>query len=355
MPSYFEWMQSEQDLTAAALTVRVQSLPYNDQGRLMWETFFPRQDVPSVKIRNITTLNFRPVADRREWNARGRYIPLRTPKIDDLEMIPIESYFKIAEREIQELTERTFGNEDLFRQIIGADIPTRTDSLAVANYRRIEVDAMTAWALGQVTARNPIRGDTVTMSFGYDSTRYVTATPWTGGAAGTAYANFVTWLRDTAQVQVGPCVGAMMRLSTMQAIISSAPNQFSFQAGVAPTRGQVEQRVQDELGSAFQFYVNEQSHDIFSDGGLEPTRTKVWPAHKIAAIPAGLQVGFTGFAPVARAYELAKANPAAQIDVRGMTAFTDTANQGRELTVEVQANAFPIPNEQLVSVIDAGI
>lgn len=348
----FSWMQQEQDLTNAALTIRAQTISPNDNGRLLWDAFFPRQDVDSVKLRNITSVDFRPAADRREWGARGRLIPLVTPPMADIEMVPVESYFRIGEREIQELQEQTRGNMEMFRGIVGASIPKRVDSLAAANYRRLEVDAMTAWALGQTTARNPILGTTQTVSYGFSASRYTTAgVAWST----TGYDKLMTWLA-TAIDLVGPIQGVMLRLATYKAIAATAPNPFTNLAGVVPTRAQVESRIQDELGGPFQFYVNESTVDVFTDGGLTTARTKVWPAQRVAVVPQGERIGDMAFAPVSRAYDVsAQAGDGGEIDVRGMTAFTETGGNGRNLTTECRGNAFPLPNEQNLAVIDAGV
>jgi hypothetical protein len=353
--AYFSWLAQERKLTNASLTVRAQAISPNDEGRLLWDAFFPRRDVDSVKIGDvITNIDFRPVADRREWNTRGRMIPLRTPVTGRLEMVPIETFFKVAEREIQELEERTLGNEALFRQIIGATIPDRTDALAQANFRRIEIDAFTAWALGQVTVMDPVRGATSTVSYGFNSARYeVAGTAWNNGAVN-AYNLFLAWLARATDL-VGPISGVMLRLATLNEIKNDAPNPFSNVAGIALTRAQLEQRIQDELGSAFQFFVNENTQDIFTDGGIETVRTKVWPTGIIAAVPSGDQVGYTAFAPVARAFEVSRATPEAKIDVRGQSVFIETGNNGRDLTVECQVNAFTVPNENRIAVVNAGV
>jgi hypothetical protein len=353
--AYFSWLAQERKLTNAALTVRAQQISPNDEGRLLWDAFFPRRDVPSVKIGDImNTIDFRPVADRREWNARGRLIPMRTPTSGRLEMIPIESFFKIGEREIQELEEATLGNEGVFRQVIGAQIPDRTDALAQANFRRVEIDAFTAWALGQVTVMDPVRGGTATVSYGFNAARYeVAGTAWNNGAVN-AYNLFLAWLARAVDL-VGPIQGVMLRLATLNEIKNDAPNPFSNVAGIALTRAQLEQRIQDELGSQFQFFVNENTQDIFTDGGIEVARTKVWPTGIIAAVPAGDQVGYTAFAPVARAFEVSRATPEAKIDVRGQTVYLETGNAGRDLTVECQVNAFTVPNENLIATVNAGV
>lgn len=355
--TYFAWIAQERALSAAALTVRAQTISPNDQGRLLWDVFFPRRNVDSVRLSQIAQLDFRPVADRREWNARGRNIPLRTPNTAELEMTPIESYFKIGEKEIQDLEERTLGNSAIFRQIVGATIPERTDSLAQANFRRLDVDAMTAWALGTVTSMNPETGDTTTVTFttGWDAARYTTAATAWDNAAVNAYDQLMSWLMSAVDY-VGSVQGVMLRRATLNAIQADAPNLLAMPgSNIKPTVAQVEARIQDELSSNFKFYVNENTQDLFTDGGVTTARTKVWPTGRVAAIPSGEVVGFTAFAPVARAFDISRASPDAQIDVRGQTAYIDVENAGRGFTEECQMNALALPQEANTFVINAGV
>jgi hypothetical protein len=348
------WIAQEQGLTAASLTVRAQTISPNDNGQLLWDAFFPRKDVDSVKIREIVTTDWRPVADRREWNADGRMIPVLTPNMRDVEMVPIESFFRLGERELQELLERTVGNEDLFRQIVKSQIPPRVDGLASANYRRIEIDSMKAWANGSITVMNPVTATSVTVSYGFSGTRYTTAgTAWNNGGIN-GYDAFLTWLEGAVDL-VGPIAGVVMRLATFKAIQADCPNPWSNISGILATRSQVEQRVQDDIGGPFRFYIIENSLDVFTTGGTAVTRTKVWPAQKVAVVPAAGPVGFTAFAPVASAFEIARSAPGAAVDLRGMTATYTPENGGKALKAAVQVNAFPVPNEQLMCVIDAGV
>jgi hypothetical protein len=348
----FAWVAAERALTAAALTVRAQTIPLNDQGRLLWDAFFPRRDVDSVKVSNITTLDFRPASDRREWNTRGRLIPLKTPNVGDIEMVPIEAFFKLGEKEVQDLLERTLGNGSLFRQMIGASIPDRTDSLAQANARRIEVDAFRCWSNGEVVAKNPATGLTTTVQYNFPTraTRYTTAaTAW--NVVANAYNAHLAWLIAAIDL-VGPIEGSMMRLATLNEILADAPRTAEL-ASVVPTRADVEKRISDQTGMPFRFFINESTVDVFGDGGTAVTRGKVWATGKVAAIPQGGRVGDMAFAPVARAYEVSQAAPEAKIDIRGQVAYTETGNAGRDLTVECQVNALPIPDENRIAVIDA--
>lgn len=353
--NYFLWLEQERTLTSGALTVRAQTVSPNDNGRLKWEIFFPRRNVDSVDLHEITTVTFRPVADRREWDAPGRKLALRTPNLRDITMIPIEASHDIQEYELQKLAERNVGpNSPQFRAIIAADIPDRVVFLTLANYRRIELDAFRAWANGTTVVRNPANpASAYTVSFGFAAARYATAgTAW--NVVANAYTALMDWLRDVAANLVGPVQGIMLRQATLNEIILDAPNPAS--PGVQATIPQVEQRIQDTLGTAFRFIVNEDTVDEPTGGGQATAAVKVWPAQKVAAIPAGDgQIGDTAFAPVLRAMQILGIEPGAPIDVNGMTAYRETVNGGRGLNIDVQANALTVPNEQRVAVISVGV
>ena len=347
------WLENEADLSPAAMTVRAQVTSPNDNGGLLWDIFFPRENVNSVDLKDISTLDFRPAADRREWNARGRRIPLLTPNTRSMSMVPIESNFKIDEQEIQKLMETAQGNAAQFRQLIGASIPARVDSLAEANYRRLEIDTFQAWSAGTITQRNPEDASkTVTVSFGFDSARYTAeATDW-DDAGVNAYDLLLAWIAD-AEEMVGPIEGMMLRLATLNAILADAPDLPN---AVNMTRPQLADRITQDRGRAFEFFVNENSVDIFTDGGIAYTRTKIWPAETIAAIPVGKRIGSNFFAPVSRAMELAnQVGEAAGIDVRGNTVYYQASGMGRSLDVECQLNAMPVPDEGLLYVSTVGV
>jgi hypothetical protein len=148
----------------------------------------------------------------------------------------------------------------------------------------------------------------------------------------------------------------MMRTSSRESIRASAPNlAFPLATNITPTLADVERRISDELGTDFRFYTNERTLDLFDDGGIATTQTKVWPAQTVAVVPAGEAVGYSAFAPVARAGEMSRAVPEARIDRNACAVFLESANGGRDLTVEAQINMMPIPDENRVWVINAGI
>lgn len=354
--NFFTWLEEEKKLTNAALTVLAQAIPPNDNGRLLWDTVMPRQDIPSVDISQLYTLDFRPAAERREWNAPARPFALPIPKSRDITVIPVEMAHKIEEYELQKLAERAAGvNQDIFRRVIGAQIPDRVRAMALANYRRIELEVFRAWLSGNVTVRNPADNSSYVASYGIDASRYATAgTAWSDVGVN-AYNELLAWARDVASGLVGGLAGVMLRQATMNAIAADAPVTLGSTAGSA-TLTQVEQRLTDALGTAFRFAVNERTVAEYTRAeGWATTNTKVFTAQRVAAIPASGSVGSTGFAPVLRAMEVAGQNPDAGIDVNGMTAYRFTQNQGKELEIDVQCNPIPLPNEQAIAVINVGV
>jgi hypothetical protein len=346
------WVEALLDfLDPVEMTVRAQSLPADDQGRLNWEAFFTRSPKDSMKLREMTTVDFRPVADRREWDARGRLYAPKTPSLREAEFIPIEMYYKIGEKEQNDLAARFLGSVDLALQQMRASIPQRNDDIVMADYRRVELDAFRAWALGEMVVMNPTDGTTYTVDFGFDAARYLTAgTAWNNVAVN-AYDEFLAFLTDAENLISGTPIGAVMRRATLAAIKADAPTE----TGIELTIAQLEAQLAADLGGPFRIVIMENTVETFNDGGHATTSVKVWPAEIVAAIPPGGVVGEVGFAPVHRAFELAATEPGAEIDVRGVTVVREIDGGGRGLTVEAQLNAFPLPNEQRLYVIDAGV
>lgn len=352
------WLEEIKGLGSAPLTVRAQALSLEQVdplSQLAHPVFFPYKNVDSVDITEITATDKRYVADRREWNATGRYVPQDTPSIVKTSMVPIESYDKIDEYEQQKLLEKASLNEALFRQMVGASIPDRVNKLVSANYRRVEVDAMDAWANGAITAKNAQTGTTQSFSLGFAGARYTTAaTAWNDGGVN-AYSLCLAFI-GVAEGLVGQVAGLMMRSATFAAIQADSPNNIAgAQSALLPTRRQIEAVISAELGYEFKFVINERTVDVFNDGGTAVTRSAVWTAQKVAAIPAGFKIGDTMRAPVGRAVRLASQFPGSGIDDRGMTVFYDYENNGKTAVIECQANWLPLPAEYACCVIDAGV
>jgi hypothetical protein len=349
--SSFAWTQTIDELSPAALTVRAQAISPNDNGKLKWDMFFPRTPVDSVDLDDVTTLDYRPASDRREWNQRGRLIPVKTPNLRKVSIVPIEGNFLWGEYELQKLNERAMGNAQIIAQIMQSSVPGRVDAIAMANYRRLELDAFEAWALGTLTQRNPQNAsETFAASFGFDAARYQTAmTAWNDPSLN-AYDELLDWLDDAIDA-IGGVRGVVCRRNFIKEVLADSPD---LAGGAKMTWVQLEQRIQDDRGTDFKFYPMEDTVEVFTDGGIATSTTKVWAAQTIAAVPAGTVVGKAAFAPVVRAMDIATKLPQAKVETNGQTAFYEEHNGGRELTLEVQVNAAPIPDEQKLFVMDVG-
>lgn len=340
-----DWLQLDEKLTPAALTFRAQNLPADDSDRLLYPIFFPRSDVASVKVSDIASTDWRPVLDRRAWNAPGRRLGLRTPAIRELEMLPIEGNYKLEERELQALTEQRGLSESIVRSIIAPTIPGRVDTLTQASWRTVERDAMNAWALGQVTVRNPETNGTIVVSYGFDAARYTTAGTAFNAVGG--WDEFVAWYTAARQL-CGPGQGVVMRWATLAGLLTQAPNLLN---GAKMRRSEVQDELSQTFGEQFTFLTVEDSFDEHQTAGTATTRVAKWPAQRVAFIPLGGTVGRTAIAPNMRVPGDSQL-PLRRNDI-GVSYFEH--GNGRELDIEVQVNALTIPDESKVCVINAGV
>jgi hypothetical protein len=276
---------------------------------------------------------------------------VRVPGTSKVEWVPIEDRFRLDEKEINKLLARAAGNQQLLRDLIRVSVPQRTDDLVTSNSRRIEVDFFTAWLLSQITQKNPDTGATQTIPLGFDATRYeVAATPWNDNSVN-AYDLALGFARR-AILGIGPIAGLGCRMHHAMAIQADAPPAAN--TGYRLTLREVADRISQETGSAFDFFMHEQTVDVFTDGGIATVRQPVWVDDRVAAIPADERIGNTLFAPVLRAYDISDVAPKAKIDVRGMTVYHEPMNGGRGLQVECQVNALPFPDESRIYVADVG-
>lgn len=349
---WYSWLAQEEQFSDAIQTVRAQNLPPLEADRLIHDIFFPRLDVDSMKLKELRTTEFRFVADRREWNTRGRLIPVPTPTKAELEFIPVESYFTMEEREINEHITTAQGDQATIRRLIGASIGPRLDGLVRANQRRLELDALRAWSLGTVTVNNPQTGAQYTASFDFDTARYQTATTAWDDPGENAWNEFLAWIEEGQDVVPGGIRGVVVRKNQYSAIQADAP-----QGALARplTRSEFEDLLANQLGFRVQFIILENWLDEFLGPGFTSVRRRVWPSGIMAAVPNRTSVGNMCYAPVVRAFELANLHPESKIDVRGMAVYKEISGNGRQLTHECQVNAFPVPEEPYLWVMDTGI
>jgi len=351
------WIAAVRELSPAALTVQAQAVDPTLQNALLWDQFMPRRDVNSLEIDVLLEeLEVEYVSERREWNTRGRPIPMRAPGTRRIEMIPIEDYFKIYEKEINDLAIRFAGNDELIMREIAPTIPQRTLRLVRANYRRIEKDTFDAWATGKITRRNPQLGYALTdFDYNIDSTRYPTVgTSWNNVGLN-AFDEFIKMIA-TADKMIGLTQGAVMRQAVWDEIQKDATAAISVSTTfpvLRLTRAEVEARITQEIRREFTVVIFEDTLTVFQDAGYTNTlEVNRWPDGVIGFIPRanGGAVGYNAFAPVARAYDLSAQAPGAGIDVRGMTVYHEIENGGRGLNVECQVNNLAVPVETRIFV-----
>lgn len=353
--NYFSWVQQERTLSNLALTVRAQATEPGDVDNMVHDVFFPRRDVNSTRLREVGSVDFRPISERREWNARGRQINTIIPNESELSFIPIESYFNVGEEEIQRLTEVLNGDEAAFRNSIRMNIPQRIDDLAQANIRRMEMDAFRAWAKGEIEVRHPHTGALTTVSYGFDTDRYQTAGTALDDASVNAYEEFLAWVADGVDaMNGGSAAGVVLTRAIFRAIQADAPTGLD---GQPLTRAAFIERLRDDTGLDLTFYTLDHKGDRYTDGGMATTRQRYWPDEQMALVPTGVAVGNMCYAPVARAHEIARSATAGgqEIDVRGQTCYVEIAGNGRQATWEVQVNSFPVPREDNIWVMDTGV
>lgn len=335
-------------IDAIELTVTEQARTEENLPELRWDRYFPSSDVSSVKLANVTIVETREIADRREWNADGRYIPAKKPKVTDMEMVPMEAWFQIGERELQDLAEATMGNKELMVQAAKSSIPQRTENIVNSIFRGLEYETFQAWANGQIVVQNPQTGKTYVATLQIDSSRYITAgSAWT---TSNAYDNLIEFLTDAEQT-IGAFSGVYLRRAEFAKIQQAAPRLTTNEVRMTPN--EIEDRISQEFGQEFNFIIDERTFDKFDGSGNSTTPTKVWPSGKIAAIPASGQVGNMLRAPQYRA-QMLDAISDGFVERNGVMVYPESVNNGKGLKIQAQANWMPFPNEQNIYVVDAG-
>lgn len=341
----FNWLDQYEALTARNLTIREATRTAENPLDLRYRAIFPRQTAPSVKLSDITTLDFRPVGGRRDWNAQGREIPERLGPAREFQMVPINPTHHIDERMLQLFGES--GVEELLRRGVIGSLQTWPTRLADAVERQLEAEAFEAWYDGLITVMDPKTGATVTVSMGFDAaTTYITAGVAWNDPAEDAYVNFLASLQS-AQTKMGTVGAARMRRLVANAIVADAPDGPN---GLRPTITSLQERVREEGFGQFTLVIDERTYDEFNDGGENTTSTNYVPAGKIAFQPASGVVGATHVAPVVRAYDFLKG--ADRSLANGITIFRSEKNDGKTLLIEAQENAIVLPDENKTYVVD---
>lgn len=351
MPAW-DWLEKAKGLSSAALTVRAQMLPADNDGTLLYPLFFPRVDVDSMDLNEILELDDRPTASRREWDAPEKRLVLELPETKELSMVPLGADDLIGEKELDKIDQNTNGNEQVYQEIIGAKIPARGDRLTKACYNQLEIDCFDVMATGKLTQHDPQSERTYVVDYQIDPERIQTAgTPWTSAA--NAYNEFIAWLKDAKQA-VGGLEGVMATMDVFDDIIADAPTGND---GVRLTGTSLIQRIKDDaMIPRFAWFEHNGALDVdvYENKRRVKRRKNVFPERRLVAVPLGGKVGKTAHAPVRRARRISNIMPEAKIDIRGVTVFHFGENDDKALKIVSQLNAFPVPNDGKIFSINVG-
>jgi hypothetical protein len=339
----FDYLGRIQALTPGNLTIREQTRLADNPNDLRWRAIAPRVEAPSIKISEISSVDFRPTGGRREWNAQGREIPDVLGPVINAEMVPINPTKHLDERHLQLLRERAQGVQDLITRGVVKDVDAWATSLADAADRQIEQDFFEAWFKNQITVMDPKTGTTVVVSTGISSSRYVAASA-TLAAATNAFVDFMGYLA-AARSAMGSVGAVRLRQARLNEILADAP---AFSGDRMSLRG-LQQRINDEGYGNVAIVVDERTYNTWTDGGSAVSTAYYVPADRIAFQPASGIVGATHFAPVTRAYDYM--SPQQVRNVNDFTVFYSEKNDGKTLLVEAQANALSLPIEQFTFVV----
>ena len=340
-------LEGVKSLSSGVLTARAQELSPTNNGTLKYQTIMPREDVESTTLSELLDTDFRPVGARRDWNAPGQRLTFKAPSELNLSFTPLESDTLIDEQEMEKLDQRYDGNQQAILDRLKVTVPKRSDTLVEMNYRKLEADVFDSWTKGVVTQKNPQTNQTYLINYGFPSGRIqVAGAAWT---AANAYQNFIAWLKDGRTSVRGGIIGAMASSTVIETIIDSAPPLAN---GQRMNIDEFNSDIRSRVGFAFTFVANDEEADFYVGGGADTIRRRYFGASKIALIPAGGIVGKSAFAPVRRARALAAEVPEARIDIRGVSVFKFGKNNNKSLQIEAQLNAFPVPNENRVWVMD---
>lgn len=339
-------VSNREELTAANLTIREQARLAENPNDLRWIGIAPRVETRSIKISEITKVDFRAIAGRRAWDAGARELAERLGPAVNWRIMPMGAKHTIDEEQLQLLRERTGNLPQLIQAEIVKDVTQWPSFLSDAVDRSIEVELFEAWMKHQITVKDPETSEAVVVDLQFDDERYpVEGTAW-NDAGINAYDRFRYHLK-VARRKIGSVGGVRLRQVTLDEVLKDAPVT---PAGYAMTMTEMTARLREEVPEFKGFITDERTYDANNGTGAVDEQFYV-PTGRVAFQPADGRVGNTHFAPVTRAFDYVKSD---KVSLHNVTVFHYTKNEGKSLVIEAEALPLPLPDERRVYVVNAG-
>jgi hypothetical protein len=344
----FDFLAKVESLTLTNLTIREQARLAQNPNETRWKSHAPTRDVDSVDLNEIETIDFRPVADYRSWNAQGREIHEKLGPRFSFSMKPMTATHHIDEERMQKLASPAPEMRQLIERGVIADVNTWPTRLANAVDWGFERAFFQGWVLNTYTVMDPVSGTTVTVARGINSARYVTeGTAWSGAV--NAWDRLLFHIGE-AQRLFGTAVGGFrIHRSDLAYVIADAP---AFGDGTIVTWGNIETALSQQGFGPIRAVIDDRYYDPYNDGGSATTNTLILPQGRVAFFPASGIVGSTPVVPVVRAYNYVDQDR--RVNFRDVVILRTPLNEGRTLLLEAERIGLPVPSEQFTYVINVG-
>jgi hypothetical protein len=350
----FDWLQRQEALRAASLTIREQARLAENPLDIRWPVLAPLTNTRSIRIREIRpTLDFRPAgAARRAWNADVRELPERHGPTRDLEMIPLGYKKLYGERTQQLMGEQgadTIQADLLTRQGIIRGVDEWATFASDAVYTDLEAEFFAGWFGNVITVMDPASSTTVTVGAGIAGADFhVEPTIWTDVSVN-AWDRFIFHALAARKRFKRAVAGVRTRSEVIAQILADSPVNPQ---GYRMTQREAEGRLSEFGAGTITFVPDDRQYDRLTGPGGDTTPTYYVPDGMLAFQPDDGVVGQTYAAPVVRAYEQLGQNNVRQGRANNVVVIYSEENGGKTLKQEVQMNAISLADPDRVYTVD---
>jgi hypothetical protein len=344
----FDMLGKVEALTPTNLTIREQARLAQNPNETRWRSHAPTVDADDINISSIETVDFRPAADYRAWNADGREIHEQLGPRLDYEIKPMTATHHIDERRLQKLASPAPEMRALIDRGVIADVNAWPTRLANAIDWGFERAFFQGWCLNTYTVMDPKTGSTVTVARGIAGARYVTeGTAWSGVVD--AWARLMFHIGEAQRLFGRPVGGFRIHRSDLAYVIADAPN---FGDGTDVNFGNIDTALSQQGFGPIRAVIDDRTFDGYTDGGSAYTAQSVLPQGRVAFFPSNGIVGSTPVVPCVRAYDHVDRDR--RVNFRDVVTFYTPQNNGKTLLIEAERIGLPVPSEQFTYVVNVG-